>query len=123
MDVQIAQLYGTAMTTTAASAVVVYPLVVRLVARWTQPIAEYQQGKVSRAARLLDDIFMDVKTARLKAAYGLGPVVVGVVAFLLVHSLMIAMVASVFGIVLPDLIVRQVKASRKNKFQIGRAHV
>ncbi len=117
MDIQAAQLYCVAMTTTGAGAVAVYPSLVRAIERWTQPIADYQAGKVSRAARLLDDIFMEVKPTWLKAAYGLGPVAVGFLIYVLFQSLPIAILAAVAGIIVPDLIVRQVKAARKNKFR------
>lgn len=117
MDLQTLQLYSLAMGTASAGAVAAYPTVVALLERWTHPLAEYQQVKVSRAARLLDDIFMDVKPTWLKVAYSLGPVAVGFLAYLMFRSVMVAVAAAVFGIVLPDMIVRHVKTTRKNKFR------
>lgn len=117
MDSSTLTFYSMAMSSAGAGAVALYPTIVRLTERWTQPIADYQEVKVNKAARLLDDIFMDVKPAWLRMAYGIGPVLVGLAALVLFRNLVVAMAASVAGIVLPDVIVKQVKTARKNKFR------
>lgn len=117
MDLQILQLYGLAMSSAGAGAVALYPTIVKLIERWTQPIADYQEVKVNRASRLLEDIFMDVKPTWLRIAYGVGPIAVGLVALVLFHNLVMAMIASIAGIVLPDIIVKQIKTTRLNKFR------
>ena len=117
MDTQLIALYGLAICTAVAGAAALYPTVVRLMERWTQPIADYQQIKVSRASQILEDIFLDVKPRWLKVAYGLGPVILGLAAFLLFGSLIVALLIAVAGIVVPDMVVRQIKAARKNKFR------
>lgn len=79
-------------------------------------LTRYQKGKVEKATKELDDIFLDVKPKWMKFAYGIGPISAGGLAFVLTNSAPLAFVGAIVGIVVPDLWVRNVKAVRRKKF-------
>lgn len=109
--------YGLALVSAIAAAAAVSPMLLRLFTRSVSTVEQYQQERVDQAAKALDEIFVEVKPAWLKMAYGLGPLLAGVAGFLLFNSVMAAVVGAVLGLVLPDLWVRQRRAARKRKFR------
>ena len=110
-------MYSVVMGSAGAAAVSVYPLMSHVSARFANRLASYQKFKVEKAVKDLDEIFVDAKPRWLKAAYGLGPVGAGLLAFLLVKSVIVALVAAAVGILLPDFLVKHAKAARKQRFQ------
>ena len=94
-----------------------YPAVFRL---FWEPLAnkvdKYQQGKVERATKMLDDIFVEVKPLWLKAFYVLTPIVAGVALLLIFNNILVACVGVVLGIIVPDLWLKWTNARRKKKF-------
>ena len=110
-------IYVLTMGSVGGLAAAVYPLATRVLTHSASRIEQFQQGKVDKAAKALDDIFVDVKPRWLAFAYGVGPVTAGLLAFVLTNSAPFALVGAVLGILLPDLWVRQTRAMRKRKFQ------
>lgn len=110
-------MYGLVMGSAAAAAATCYPLVARLGRRAVTKMEVYQRVKVRQATKVLDDIFVEVKPKWLKTAYGLGPLLAGLAAFILFESVFLACVGAVLGIVLPDIWMRQTQARRKRRFE------
>lgn len=94
-----------------------YPAVSRIWPSLAHRIRRYQQVRVTKAARNLDEMFMDVRPAWLAVIYGIGPIVCGVVAFFFVHNLLITLLVVAASVVLPDLWLKLSKELRKRKFQ------
>ena len=110
-------IYGVTMGAAGCAAVVAYPLVARLWVHSAGRMERYQQGKAEQAAKTLDDIFMEVKPRWLKAAYGVGPFTAALLAFAFTNNVALTLVATVVGLILPDVWVRQSKRIRQQKFQ------
>lgn len=117
MGAQELLIYGFTAGFAGCTAVGVYPAVARLWMRLASRIAWYQQLKVDKAAKALDESFVDVKPRWLKAAYGLGPLAGGLVAFGLSDSALVALAGAAVGILLPDLWVRRMRRLRRRQFQ------
>jgi len=110
-------IYGAAMTAASAAAVACYPAIAGFWEHASSRVEGFQQGKVERATRALDDIFVDVKPKWLKVAYGLGPLGCGLLFYILFNNLFLVAVGAVLGVVLPDVWVRQTRAMRKGAFR------
>ena len=110
-------IYGLAMGSAGLAAAACYPVASRWWAGLAGRVTGYQQVKIENATKALDDIFVDVKPAWLKIAYGLGPLGAGMVAYLFFNNVIAAGVGAVAGLVLPDLWVRRTKAIHKRRFQ------
>lgn len=110
-------IYGLALGSAGTAALALSPLVTRLYDRTAGKVERYQQAKVEKATKALDEIFVDVKPRWLKMAYGLGPAAASVAAFLVTESVPLACVGAVAGLILPDVWVRQTRARRKRRFQ------
>lgn len=108
---------GLAMGSIGAAAGLCYPLFSGAGAQAMTKLQAYQHAKVSKAARELDAIFVEIKPKGLALAYGLGPLVVALLLFLLFDNIILAIAGAVVGIVLPDFWVRQTRAMRRQKFQ------
>ena len=109
-------MYALTGVAAACAAVVCYPLMSRATRETAKTVEQYQDVKAGKAVKALDEIFMEVKPKWLRLAYGVGPVVVGLVVFVVFRSAILAGVGAVVGIVLPDLCVRQVRALRRRRF-------
>ena len=112
-----ALLYGLVATSSGCVALSVYPVALRAWARSAGAVERYQQGKVDRAVKTLDDLFIGVKPLWLTLVYGLGPLATGTALFLLSSNLLMGLVGLVAGIVVPDVILRQAKALRRHRFE------
>ena len=110
-------IYGLAMGSAGMAGVAAYPLVSRWWSGLTSRWGGYQQSKVQQATKDLGDIFMDVKPKWLNIAYGLGPVGIGLVLFILFNNWPVTIVGAILGLALPDWWLRQTKALRKRKFR------
>lgn len=109
--------YGLIGAAAACGALIAYPFLTRSWQRLAGGIEQYQQGKVEHAARALDDLFVDMPPRWLKVAYGVGPIALGLAAYLITHHALLALVGIVVGFLLPDFWVRQARRARKRKFQ------
>lgn len=78
---------------------------------------KYQKLKVERTAKELDEIFMDVKPAGLKIAYGVLPIALGLMAYALFHNIILALPGVAIGIIIPDLWLKYTKHRRRQQFQ------
>lgn len=110
-------IYLVTMGAGASAAVICYPLVSRVSMWWTARLSRYQQVKVERATRALDELFLDVKPRWLKIAYGVGPVLLGLTVYGVSQSLWMAVLGAALGAVLPDQWVRQSRLLRHHRFR------
>ena len=110
-------LYTTAIGSVGCAAIALQPVVSAVVVRSKSRLEEYQDVKVAQSSKTLDDMFEDVHPKRLKLVYGIVPVAVGVVAFLITHQLWLAIAGTVLGVFVPDLWIRQRQAIRQRKFR------
>ncbi|MBI2495478.1 MAG: type II secretion system F family protein [Candidatus Omnitrophica bacterium] len=109
-------IYGFTIGSAACAAVAGYPFVARVWSRLAGGIEQLQQVKVERTAKVLDELFVDVPPRWLKVAYGLGPLCAGLLAYLVLNRAGLALLGMVLGALVPDLLVRRVKAIRKRRF-------
>lgn len=117
MSADALALYGVTMGAAGCAAWMAFPAVQRLWERGAHASEQYQQAKAEKATEALEDLFIDVKTSRLKRLYGLAPLAAGFVIWAVFHSFWLAAAGAVAGIVLPDLWVRQARAKRNHAFR------
>lgn len=109
--------YGLAASSAGCAADAAFPTIAHLWARSVSLVGEYQGGRAEKAAKTWDDLFIEVKPAWLKVAYGAGPLAAGLLTFLLSNNLVLVLIGVVAGILLPDFCVRQARAMRKRAFE------
>ncbi len=109
--------YGLTIGSAGCAAAGVYPVVARLWNRSASRVARYQQAKVSRASKALDDLFVEVRPAWLTAVLSVGPLAAAFAVFLVSNHLMATGLTFVGGLVLPDLWVRGLRAMRVRRFR------
>lgn len=112
-----AMIYALTLVAIASAAAIAFPLVSGLWFGLAGKVERYQQTKIDKAAEALDDIFMDVEPKWLKLAYGVTPVGVGVVTYVLWNHFLFAGCGAVAGLILPDLYLRASRAIRKQRFR------
>lgn len=110
-------IYSLTMGSVGCAAVLAYPVFSRLWVGAAAQMEQYHQRRAEKVAKLLDEIFVDVRPTWFKVAYGVIPLVSGVGLFLLFNNLLLAGAGAVLGFVVPDLLVRFARARRKRKFQ------
>ena len=110
-------IYGFAIGSAGCAAVAAYPLVARVWTRVAGGIEQYQQGQVERAAKELDELFMDVQPRWLKIAYGVGPLSAGLLAFVISNNVWFALLGIAVGALFPDFWVKRTRATRKQRFE------
>ncbi len=110
-------LYSCVMGSVGSAAIAAYPLAARLMGRTSDQVKRLQHVRVQQAAKDLDEIFLDVKPSWLKIAYGVGPVTLGLAAYVLTRQPLAGVAGAIVGLLIPDLWMRHAKASRKQKFQ------
>ena len=110
-------IYGLTVGSAGCAAVVAYPLLTRAWVRAAGRVETYQQGRVERTTKVLEEIFVEVPPTWLKVAYGVGPIVAGLVAFLLTNQWWIALIGVIGGLLLPDGWVRWKRGARQRAFQ------
>jgi len=109
-------IYGLAFSSAGCGAVCVQPLVTRVASAMRRRADTYQQAKLERAAKELDEIFLEVKPTWLKLAYGIAPLALGLGIYAFTHNLLFTVLGAAAGPVLPDLWLRRQKAVRKEQF-------
>lgn len=109
--------YSLVMGSVGCAAFSVYPVIVRASGRAATKVKDLHRLRVEQAAKTLDDIFIEVKPKWLKAAYWACPLILGIAGWQLLHHGIGAMVGGALGIAIPDVILRQMRAQRKTKFQ------
>lgn len=109
--------YGFTMGAVGTVAVMSYPFLARASNQTATAVERYHQVRVGRAARELDDLYLEVRPLWLKIAYGVGPIVTGLLLFFLSQNVWIACGGAVAGIIIPDVYVRQARATRLRRFR------
>ena len=117
MDPLAVSIYGCTLAAAAAAATVVYPAIARTWSRTATKVEQFQTGKVDRAARALDDIFVEFQPTWLRRVYWFAPIVVGVVIYTLMHHWVWAVAGVAGGFLLPDLWVKQRLKIRRWQFR------
>jgi len=80
-------------------------------------LEKLQHKKVNAAEMQLSNMFMQVKREWLIFLYTLTPLVMGLLAFLVSNSLIVTAAAVICGSIFPELIIRNLEAQRKSRFQ------
>lgn len=109
-------IYGLTMGSAGCAAVAAYPLAARAWNLVAGRVERYQERKVEKAAKVLDELFVTVQPKWLKVVYGLGPMAAGFLAYVASNSVGFALLGMVAGALVPDLAVRQARALRARKF-------
>ena len=110
-------IYSLTAGSIGCAAATIYPGIAGFWSRSTHWVGGYQQERVDKTAKTLDDLFIEMKPAWINAAYGVGPFAAGLVAFLLSKNLVLVIIGVIGGILLPDLCVRQARAMRRRVFE------
>lgn len=110
-------LYSLTMGSVSCASLVAFPAASLLWARMTGRLAQSNQVRIDRAAKQLDDMFMDIRPARLKAAYVAVPVATGLALYLFSSNVVLALIAGGAGVLLPDFWLKQTIALRRRKFE------
>jgi len=87
----------------------IYPALETVFRKW-------QKKRIAKITPKLDSMFIDVPLKKLMLYDVLSPVVCGVLGFLFTQSAVIALVAAVVGLLIPNIIVKQLEAARRKKF-------
>lgn len=109
--------YGLILSSVGGIAALLYPALVRLWVGLATRMEQYHERRTTKVARLLDEIFVDVKPRWLNVASGILPLAGGVGLFLAFNNLFLAGMGAVLGFMVPDWWVRMARAQRKRKFQ------
>jgi tight adherence protein B len=80
-------------------------------------VSLYQAKTVKDSAQRLDNMFIRVPSKKLFLVHSLSPLALGGLGFLFTGQMFIALIAGVFGLVLPTVIIKQLDAKRRDKFQ------
>ncbi len=110
-------IYSLTMGSIGSAAAMVYPLLSRVWWSTASQVEQFHHVKVDRAAKVLDDLFIEMKPRWLNVAYGLGPLMAGGALLLLTNVLWMALAAAAAGLVIPDLLVRLTRARRLQAFR------
>ena len=111
-------IYGMAIGTAGLAIAGVYPLLIWVWDQAEEGLLRYQQFMTSKSTRVLDDIFISVEPRWLKLVYGITPLAAGALTILCSGgNLVLGMIATAVGLILPELVLRQLGALRKRKFQ------
>ena len=116
MDIELL-LYGLTAGSAGCAAAAAYPLAARVWMRVAGRLESYQQVKVERATKVLEDLFVDVPPTWLKIAYGVGPLAAGALTYLVLNNVWLALVGMGAGLLVPDLWVRWTRQARRRQFQ------
>jgi tight adherence protein B len=87
----------------------IYPLIQRRLEEW-------QKKRVEKITPKLDNMFLNVPLPKLILFDILSPVILGVAGFIIFHSAVAALIAAVFGLGLPLLVITQMERARRQKF-------
>ena len=109
--------YSLAAGSAGCAVAAAYPWASRVWNGLAGHLEEYQQARVEQTAKALDDLFLEVQPRWLKIAYGLGPILLGLLAFLLSTNVWVGLVGVVVGALLPDVWLRQARRLRRRTFQ------
>jgi len=73
--------------------------------------------KVAEAEKQLDKMFIQVNRQKLFLWYTITPLIMGILGFLFLRSLGLALLAGLVSFIFPSLIIRNLKAKRRARFQ------
>jgi len=110
-------IYWSTLSAAVGGGIAIYPLASRLALAAQEQLAKYQEARVERVSKILDEFYVDVRPGWLNLAYGLGPMLVGLLGFLLTRNMVVALGGAVVGLLVPDAWVRTTTSLRRRKFQ------
>ena len=111
-------IYGLTFGSAGCLAMLTYPAASRLWGRIFGRMGSYQHAQATKAAKALDDVFVDVKPSwLLQTAYGVMPVALGVAAYVFFNNVLLVFVGVAVGAFIPEIFVRQARALRRRRFQ------
>ena len=103
-------IYGSVFATAYLLGLVAFPLLEKRFDR-------YLEHQASGARVVLDDMFVNWSSAKIKLLYGLTPLVAGLIAWVLSYSKIGLAAGLILGFMLPSLIIRQMRKRREKLFQ------
>lgn len=109
--------YSLVMGSAGCAALSVYPILTRASRRAANKVAELHRTRIEHATKVLDDIFVEVKPKWLTVAYWACPAALAIAGWQMMHHPLGAIFGGGLGIMIPDILVRQMRAIRKAKFQ------
>ena len=89
----------------------------QLIPIFLQRASNLQTQKVAEAEKQLDKMFFQVDRQKLFLWYTVTPLIMGVLGFLFLRSLGLALLISTISFIFPSLIIRNLKAKRRVNFQ------
>ena len=76
-----------------------------------------QLKKVNRAEVKLNNMYISVQRERLLFFYTLTPLILGLAAFFILHNFIVTIIACLAGFALPNLVIKNLEARRRGRFQ------
>ena len=95
-------IYGLVFTSTALIAWQFCPIGAKV-------FGGYQEKRVRRDVSKLDKMFLEVPKKKMVFFYAISPLVMGLAGLILTKSLMLTLVAALFGLVLPTFVVKLIE--------------
>lgn len=117
MAMQDVLIYSLTAGSAGCAAALAYPPLLKLLDRAAGGIGQFQQAQVERTVQALDEMFMEVTSRRLQFAYGLGPLVAGLIAWVVSAKLWLALGVVAGGYAASGLWVSQIRAARRRQFR------
>jgi len=101
----------------ACLAYAAYPLLATNAAMLSEKIGRYQVAKADKAAKVFDDMFVEVTPMWVTIVYRVAPLAGALVLYLIFNYLIVAAIGLVLGFIIPDMYVKHINARRRKKFQ------
>lgn len=83
----------------------------------TEKFKQFQFKKVNKAEAQLNNMYISVKRKRLLLFYTLSPLALGLAVFFLFNNLILAVLISLGGLIVPDIVIKKLAALRRGRFQ------
>lgn len=91
-------------------AIEIIPLLVKAYRRLQEP-------KLNRAERDLDNMFIRIDRERLFLMHLLSPIIIGLSIFLLFHNVVLTVIGALFGVTLPNLVLKIIRSKRRSQLK------
>jgi tight adherence protein B len=89
----------------------------QLLPSFLQRASNLHAQKVVEAEKQLDKMFIEVNRRNLVLWYTVTPLVIGVVAFVILRSLGLSLLAGLASFILPSIVIKNLKEQRRSRFQ------
>jgi len=116
MDGSEVVMYSLACGSAGYLAYAVYPGFSAVSQRLLGQLERHQVEKAGKAAKVMDDMFMDVKPAWLTLSYRLAPFIGVAVVYLIWNNIFVALLGAVVAMILPDFMVKHAAIQRRKAF-------